>query len=182
MYVYPGFILYRASKTAFSIINYHDAKLIGARVGFHEREEVPVDSKTIGQTWAKTNKDGSRDKRFADNFQIPIVQYGELTLKSETGLWEKFLFSNPEPLERFIKSWNDFVTSFDSRISVSFSQEQSTMPGSNPEGGQFPKLVGTDVHFECKSCHQPIEVNAEAAGQEFRCPGCGEKIVVPEVS
>jgi Zn finger protein HypA/HybF involved in hydrogenase expression len=42
------------------------------------------------------------------------------------------------------------------------------------------RFVGADVHFECNGCHQPMEVNAEAAGQEFRCPGCGAKLTVPE--
>jgi len=88
--------LYRASKTAFSVIDFHDVNPTTIQVKFHEVEGVPSDSKTVGQTWAKTNKDGSRDKRFAGNYQIPIAQYGELTLKSETGLWEAFHFSNPE--------------------------------------------------------------------------------------
>ena len=181
LFLYPGFILYRASKTAFSIISFHDVKPAVSSVKFHEEEGVPSDSKTIGQTWAKTNKDGSRDKRFAGNYQIPIVLYGELTLKSETGLWEAFEFSNPERLERFMKSWNAFVASFDRRISlVTVTEEKPVSPPANPQASKPPRLVGTDVHFECSACRQPIEVNAEAAGQEFRCPGCGECLVVPQ--
>ncbi|HEU6448823.1 MAG TPA: DUF4236 domain-containing protein [Verrucomicrobiae bacterium] len=182
IFLYPGFILYRASKTAFSVINFHDVKLTAVAVKFHEEDGVPSDSKTIGQTWAKTNKDGSRDKRFAGNYQIPIALYGDLTLKSETGLWEEFQFSNPEKLEQFVKSWNAFVSSFDDKISLAFTEENSTEPVVNPETSTSPKLVGTDIHFECNACRQPIEVNVEAIGQEFRCPGCGEKLIVPEVT
>lgn len=179
IFLYPGFILYRASKTAFSVINFHDVKLTAVPVKFHEQGGVPSDSTTIGQTWAKTNKDGSRDKRFEGNYQIPIALYGELTLKSETGLWEDFQFSNPERLDRFVKSWNAFVASFACKISLVFTQENPVSPVVNPETQTSPKLVGTDIHFECNSCRQPIEVNVEAVGQEFRCPGCGEKLVVP---
>jgi hypothetical protein len=43
----------------------------------------------------------------------------------------------------------------------------------------YPKLVGSDVHFECKYCCQPIEINSSAAGEELQCPGCGKKLIVP---
>jgi hypothetical protein len=43
----------------------------------------------------------------------------------------------------------------------------------------YPHLVGSEVHFDCKYCRQPIEVNSNAAGEEFQCPACGKKLVVP---
>jgi DNA-directed RNA polymerase subunit RPC12/RpoP len=133
----------------------------------------------VGQTWAKINKDGTRDKRFADNYEIPIALYGELTLKSDTGLWEKFLFSNPEKMERFVESWSAFVASFAHQISLRFSEDPIVPPEMDSPHKVTPPSVGADIHLECNFCGQPIEVNAEAAGQEFRCPGCGEKLVVP---
>jgi hypothetical protein len=181
IFLYPGFILYRASRMAFSVIDFHDVKLLSSLVNFNEEEGVPSDSQVIGQTWAKTNKDGSRDKRFAGNYQIPIVAYGELTFKSDTGLWEKFHFSNPERMVRFVKSWNAFVASFEHQISLRFDQETSALPLTDSQSVNPPRLVGTDIHFECNLCGQPIEVNSEAVGQEFRCSGCGGKISVPEI-
>lgn len=179
IYLYPGFILYRASKTAFSVIDCHNVNLTVAAIQFQEQSGVPSDAKVIGQTWAKTNKDGSRDKRFADNYQIPITAYGGLTIRSETGLWEEFQFSNPERLDRFAKSWAAFVSSFNHRISLLVER------GNEPEstvGSPFestPQRVGSEIYLECTKCRQPIEVNSEAAGQEFRCPGCGGQLVVP---
>lgn len=128
IFLFPGFILYRASRTAFSVIDFHDVKVGIAQVEFHEEEGVPADSTTVGQTWAKTNRDGSRDKRFANNYQIPIARYGQLTLKSETGLWEEFHFSNPDRLAHFVESWSAFVGSFEDRITVSVMQEGSRPP------------------------------------------------------
>ncbi|HZQ17075.1 MAG TPA: DUF4236 domain-containing protein [Terriglobales bacterium] len=112
LFLYPGFILYRAAKEAFSVINFHDVRPTCDLVRFHETEPVPQDSKVIGQTWVKANKDGSRDRRFANNRPIPIVAYGSLSLKSTTGLWEEFQFSSPEKLTRFLHAYNAFVTSF----------------------------------------------------------------------
>jgi hypothetical protein len=113
LFLYPGFILYRAAKHAFSVIDFHDVKLVPSLVRFLEQGPVPTDSKIVGQTWAKANKDGSRDRRFANNYQIPLALYAALTLKSDSGLWEEFQFSNPERLDRFLTAWNGFVSSFE---------------------------------------------------------------------
>lgn len=112
IYLYPGFILYRAARQAFSLIEYHDIRGGATPVNFQEEESVPSDSKVIGQTWAKANKDGSRDRRFADNYQIPIAQYAQVTLKSDNGLWEEFQFSNPERVIKFLNAMNAFTSSF----------------------------------------------------------------------
>jgi DNA-directed RNA polymerase subunit RPC12/RpoP len=195
LFLYPGFILYRAAKMAFSVIDFHDVSPTISRVKFQEEETVPGDSKIVGHTWVKVNKDGSRDRRFADNHEIPIVLYGELTFRSERGLWEVFQVSNPDRLEGFVKSWNDFVRSFEHQISkMELPQEKpataewladSTVnapsPVVEPQNATPPRRVGTEVHFECHKCRQPIETNADAAGQEFYCPECGEKLVVPPV-
>jgi predicted RNA-binding Zn-ribbon protein involved in translation (DUF1610 family) len=47
--------------------------------------------------------------------------------------------------------------------------------------GDLPKREGTDAHFECSKCGQSLAVDAEAAGEEFCCPECGEQLVVPRV-
>lgn len=115
LFLYPGFILYRAAREAFSVIDYHDVSGKAVSVSFQEEQGVPADSKVIGQAWAKANKDGSRDRRFTNNFQIPVVLYACLTLKSQNGLWEEFQFSNPERLVRFLESFNAFENSFGKR-------------------------------------------------------------------
>lgn len=112
IYFYPGFILYRAAREVFSLIEYHDVTGTVAQVSFQEEEGVPADSRVIGQTWAKANKDGSRDRRFAENYQIPIAQYGALALKSQNGLWEEFQFSNVQKLVNFANALNIFTASF----------------------------------------------------------------------
>jgi hypothetical protein len=100
MFLYPGFILYRAARSAFSVIGYHDVHCMVSVPEFQEPEAVPADSKVVGQTWAKANKDGSRDKRFVNNYAIPIALYGWWSLKSETGLWEEFFSPTPNVSRR----------------------------------------------------------------------------------
>lgn len=112
LYYYPGFILYRAAREAFSLIEYHDATGTARNVRFQEVESVPSDSLVVGSTWAKANKDGSRDKRFVNNYQIPVVQYGELTLRSANGLWEEFQFSNLDRMVKWLTALNAFTNSY----------------------------------------------------------------------
>ncbi|MEN6533048.1 MAG: hypothetical protein ABFD89_05255 [Bryobacteraceae bacterium] len=66
-------------------------------------------------------------------------------------------------------------------VQPAVSNEKSDFPAPEMQPANAPKLVGTEVHFECHTCEQPIAVDAEAAGQEFRCPECGEHLVVPRV-
>ncbi len=112
LFLYPGFILYRAAREAFSLIEYHDIDGKATNIRFHEDQTVPSDSRVIGNTWAKANKDGSRDHRFANNYQIPIVLYGLLTLKSANGLWEEFHFSNVDRMVNWLNALNAFTASF----------------------------------------------------------------------
>lgn len=65
-----------------------DVQFHGTR--FTETELLPSDATVIGYTWLHPNKDGSRDCRFATNRQVPIVQYGDLLLRSTTGLYLRF--------------------------------------------------------------------------------------------
>jgi hypothetical protein len=55
----------------------------------------------LAKTWAKVNKNGTRDKRFKSNYQIPVVRYGNIRLSTQTGLREEYEFSNYELTEEF---------------------------------------------------------------------------------
>ncbi len=114
LYLYPGFVLYRASKQAFALIDAAEIKLEFRSVRFIEEESIPSDSQVVGQTWAKVNKDGSPDRRFRDNHQIPIVLYGALTFRSTSGLHEEYQFSNAALAERFERAWTAFQNSYSS--------------------------------------------------------------------
>ncbi|HVZ83972.1 MAG TPA: DUF4236 domain-containing protein [Terracidiphilus sp.] len=113
IYLYPGFIIYRAAREAFSLIEYQDINVTASNVNFQEENGVPSDSKIIGRTWAKANKDGSRDRRFVNNYEIPIALYGSVTLRSDHGLWEEFHFSNFDKMASFIKAFGAFTASFE---------------------------------------------------------------------
>ena len=86
IFFYPAFALYFVTSESFALLEYSEVKLVFATTRFIEEEAIPPDSKVVGNTWAKANKDGSPDKRFKDNYQIPITQYGKLIITSATGM------------------------------------------------------------------------------------------------
>lgn len=107
IYFYPNFVVYFKSKDEIAIIDYADIHLqYTASRYLEERNQIPNDTQIIGETWYRVNKDGSPDKRFASNYRIPIVLYGSLHFKTQTGLNELFYSSDIEKAEHFAKQFH----------------------------------------------------------------------------
>ena len=101
LYIYPAFIAIVDSNKNFGLIDIREIEFDFISQKFLEEEAVPSDSNVIGHTWAKVNKNGSPDKRFKDNYQIPICLYGNIEIKSSTGLNEAYCLSNHDKAEQF---------------------------------------------------------------------------------
>jgi hypothetical protein len=108
IYIYPGFVMTQSKTSDFALIDIREIRAALHRTSFIEEEPVPPDAEIIGQTWKKTNKDGSPDRRFAENYSIPVTKYGELWLSSPTGLNEAFMFSNFAKAESFASALNNY--------------------------------------------------------------------------
>ena len=70
---------------------------------FIESEGVPSDSIVVGQTWRYLNKNGTPDRRFNNNHQIPLCQYSEYSFQSHSGLNEKISTSKVGGIAEFIR-------------------------------------------------------------------------------
>ena len=77
-------------------ILYSELRPTTAIVSFREEGPVPKDARVVGTTWKYVNKKGGPDRRFRNNREIPILQYGALQFESESGLREHFQCSQPE--------------------------------------------------------------------------------------
>lgn len=109
LFLYPGFLIVYESNADFAIISYTDLKIDFNQVRFIETDPIPTDTKVVDKTWFKVNKDGSPDKRFSNNYQIPIVVYGEIHLKSSSGLNEVYCFSNTELTNLFFIALTEYI-------------------------------------------------------------------------
>jgi hypothetical protein len=104
IYIYPAFIAVVESAEQFALIDLEDLEIAFHGQRFQEEEVVPADAEVLDYTWARTNKDGSQDRRFKHNYQIPLCRYGELKLTSSKGLHEVYCFSNFEKANLFAQS------------------------------------------------------------------------------
>ena len=86
--------------------NYSDLNLSFGISNFVEDEPLASDAKVIGSTWLKVNKDGSPDRRFNNNRQLPICEYGKLVISTNQGLYIELMCSNVHTVENFKQNWN----------------------------------------------------------------------------
>lgn len=106
-YFYPGFVLVDSTHISdFALIDMAELGITYEATNFTESESVPRDAKMIGKTWAKANKNGSRDRRFKHNRELPIMRYGCLQLDSIGGMNEAFMFSDADASANFAKAAN----------------------------------------------------------------------------
>ncbi len=85
LFFLPDVILCWQSGT-FGSIAYQDFRVAPSVTRFIEDGLVPADATVVDRTWRYVNKSGGPDRRFNNNAQLPIAQYGVLTLTSSRGL------------------------------------------------------------------------------------------------
>ncbi|MEG6508013.1 DUF4236 domain-containing protein [Methyloligella sp. 2.7D] len=104
IYLLPDVVLMEDSSR-FGAIAYRDLDLRIDQTNFIEDGSVPKDAEVVGYTWKHPNKRGGPDRRFKDNYQIPVCRYEQLHLTSESGVNELLIFSQLGLLESVIRSF-----------------------------------------------------------------------------
>ena len=187
IYIYPGVAVMERNDGAFALIDLRDLNVEYANVNFVEEEAVPGDTYVIKHTWAKVNKDGSPDRRFRDNYQIPVCQYGQLVLRSKNGIREEYQFSTTKQPREFAEAF--------ARFKVVLSEtEKSVFVDAKPEEKKttldelriitaeaIPVDGTTQVNFnfafQCNACGSNV-INGpddEADDGDVTCTGCGRR-------
>ena len=111
LYFYPNFLIVYSSQEKYAIVDYADLQLIYRNTTFIETESVPRDSKIVRYTWNKVNKNGTPDRRFRDNYQIPVVAYGEIFITNSAGLQEEYHCSNDKYTQMFVETFSIYKES-----------------------------------------------------------------------
>lgn len=109
LYFLPDVVLIEHGKS-FGAVGYGDLELHWQDSNFIEEGGVPADALVIGQTWKHPNKSGGPDRRFRDNYQIPICRYEAFHLRSSTGLNELLEFSKVGVVAPFIDAARRLAT------------------------------------------------------------------------
>ena len=92
IYFLPDVALVQDGKV-FGAIDYADLRMVWQHSNFIEEGTVPADTEIIGRTWKYPNKKGGPDRRFANNYEIPICRYEVLHFRSDSGVNELVEFS-----------------------------------------------------------------------------------------
>jgi hypothetical protein len=100
LYFLPD-MLFVQQRKVFGSVSYPCLTVAEGMTSFRETEGVPSDAQQIGVTWRFVNKNGGPDRRFNNNHQIPIVQYGEIAMRSDSGLRVALMISNVEATRAF---------------------------------------------------------------------------------
>jgi DNA polymerase-3 subunit epsilon len=94
VYLLPDRVLVRDGRY-YADVAYQNLQSVATVQHFIEDGAVPSDSLVLGHTWQYVNVKGGPDRRFKNNRQLPILQYGRLALSGEGGYNATFDFSNP---------------------------------------------------------------------------------------
>ena len=101
IYLYPAFVIITSGSGLFAVKDIRDLNIRFNTRDYPEEGSVPSDAQIVGNTWAKVNKDGSPDRRFRDNYSIPVCRYGMLHFISSAGLNEMYCLSDAEKAKGF---------------------------------------------------------------------------------
>ncbi len=81
-------------KRKVGMIDYSDFRISVSSVRFVETGAVPKDAQVVEQTWQYVNQNGTPDRRYKNNHQIPVCLYGQVLLRSSSGLNVELQISN----------------------------------------------------------------------------------------
>ncbi len=93
-------------------LRYHDILLNIENSFFVEEESKPSDSVFLYNTWQYVNNNGTPDRRFKNNRQLPVYEYAKLSLKSATGLNLYLLLSSMRKAKMFKEEWSNIQDIF----------------------------------------------------------------------
>ncbi len=108
IFLYPAFVALVAGPGQFALLDMAQLHIRFHTIHFKEEGPVPSDAHTMGSEWLKANKDGSRDRRFRENYQVPMVEYAELHITHPSGLDERCAFSHVDAARSFAEAYKAF--------------------------------------------------------------------------
>lgn len=81
--------------------SYDKVQISISSTNFVESNPVPKDAQVIGHTWQYVNKNGTPDRRYSNNKQLPVCLYGVVRLTSPSGINVEIQVSNIQKCRDF---------------------------------------------------------------------------------
>lgn len=106
--ILPSFILFENMARSYAVADVLELQVRFRPFQFIEESLLPDDAEVIGHTWLHVNKDGGPDRRFSHNPKLPIVEYGIISFRTDTGFREEFMISDITAAQRFVNVFNSY--------------------------------------------------------------------------
>jgi hypothetical protein len=103
LYFFPD-VLFVESGSRMGAVSYGALDMRWQDSRFIEEGRVPSDAQIVGHTWKHPNKSGGPDRRFNNNYQIPVCLYEALHFRSNTGVNELLEFSKTGVAGGFVRA------------------------------------------------------------------------------
>lgn len=111
--IFPLFVAIVYDNGDLEIIRFKDLNIDIAPAEFAEEREIPADTEVINTTWKYVNKNGTRDFRFSDNYEIPIVRYARLRFYVNNGFNRIYQMSDFGVTYDFWNAYYEYFASLD---------------------------------------------------------------------
>ena len=117
LYFLPDFLLV-VERDKVGAVAYDSLSIRAQESHFIEEGTVPSDTTIIAHTWKHPNKNGGPDRRFANNFQIPVCLYESIYMTSSNGLNELLQVSRNGVTAPFARAIAALATANGSRSQI----------------------------------------------------------------
>lgn len=143
LYFLPDLVLVYDQRSI-GAVNYSDLRVEHGTTTFVEDGTVPRDARVIGKTWRYVNKNGTPDRRFSNNYRMPLVSYGQLNLAAPSGLELELQTSSDEAAVRSADLLEK-VRSLYRQIESSRALNDTALPPETEAPDEPPPILGLGV-------------------------------------
>lgn len=91
-------ILLVVSGMRVGALSYDDVDVTFTTTEFIETGKVPKDAYEVDETWLRVNMDGSKDRRYNYNKQMPVCEYGKIIISSGEALYVEVMCSDSDTI------------------------------------------------------------------------------------
>lgn len=104
LYILPDKVIF-VRKAQVGAVNISSINMSCNYSDFRWYDAVPSDTVVTGYSWQYVNKNGSPDKRYKDNRQVPICKFGYMEITSPEGINIMLYTSNYDKAKAFYNKW-----------------------------------------------------------------------------
>lgn len=159
VYILPDRLIVKGKK-GWGVVEYSEMHIDVGSVVFIESGAVPKDAEIVGYTWQYVNKNGSPDKRYSNNRQLPKCNYGTIAFKSATGLNVILYISNINNARQFSSIVKKMIDEAE-KVRTIAEQEKKQIQ-SAPVQPKSEEVQKSDKYSELTAIMQSVKEKAQA--------------------